>query len=166
MRKPQPLGDTERLVDELLFAIDARLAPHQGLNEALARLIRAVKHQAFEDGQPRKTTSDLEGAHQAPARNLIRPHAVDACSLEPDFAARHRKHAGNAIEERRLAGTVRPDHADDTAFGDGQVDAGQGVHPAKVSRYSADFQHFNLIEENRTDPSDVVASSREVSIVV
>ena len=55
-------------------------------------------------------------------RDLVRLQADDALAVERDVALVRPVDAGDQVEERRLAGAVRPDHADDLALVDVQVE--------------------------------------------
>ena len=55
--------------------------------------------------------------------DLVRLEADDAALVEQDVAVVGLVDARDQVEERRLAGAVRADHADDLALGDVQVEA-------------------------------------------
>jgi hypothetical protein len=52
-------------------------------------------------------------------------------AVEHDPATRRRQRPADQIEERGLAGAVRPDDARDRSCGDGYVDVVDGTQPAK-----------------------------------
>ena len=57
----------------------------------------------------------LEGTGDAALEDIARTQAADHIAAEPHVAARRLEHAGNDIEQSRLAGTVRADQRDDLA---------------------------------------------------
>ena len=64
----------------------------------------------------------------------------DIGALEQDAAAGRPQHADQHAQERRLAGAVGADQAEQLAFGDGQIDAGERVHAAEIHRYIVDVE--------------------------
>ena len=52
---------------------------------------------------------DLEGAHQAAAHPRLGPEPRDVLARQQDSAGGGRQHAGQQVDEGRLAGAVRPD---------------------------------------------------------
>ena len=58
----------------------------------------------------------------------------DRLALEEDVALLGRVDAGHEVEERRLAGAVGPDHADDLVLVDVQVEVGDHLQPAERLR--------------------------------
>ncbi len=73
------------------------------------------------DRERRKRPHDLERAsHTAPAHRVGR-QPIDALAAEGDRSGVGRKHAGDHVEERGLAGAVGPDHRKDIARRDGKA---------------------------------------------
>jgi hypothetical protein len=64
--------------------------------------------QVFRDAQARKDVRDLEGARQAAPVDGVRRRSGDRFAIEQDLAGAWQVVAGDEIEERRLAGSVRP----------------------------------------------------------
>ncbi len=60
--------------------------------------------------------------------------AGDIAAVEADFAGVGRKPAGDQIEERRLAGTVRTDDAERLALRDREIDISVATSEPKVLR--------------------------------
>src|ERR1700724_3703477 len=92
------------------------------LERRLAR-IRAVRmaqdgahHDVVENGHVGKSRRNLEGAADTEPRMRFRRRPRHVLAIEPDGAGGWPQIAGKAIEERRFAGTIRPDEADDVAF--------------------------------------------------
>src|SRR6202011_1528881 len=70
----------------------------------------------------------------------IEPH--DALAGEEDVAAGRLVQSGDEVEQRRLAGAVRADHAHDLALVDVQVELGQDVEAAERHRDSAQVEEL------------------------
>ena len=58
----------------------------------------------------------LEGAADADVGDAVRRPAQDAAALEQDVAGARRVEPAEAVEQRRLAGAVRADQAEDLAL--------------------------------------------------
>ena len=67
----------------------------------------------------------------------MRLEAEDAAPVEHDVAAVGLVDAGDQVEERRLAGAVRADHADDLALVDVQLEIRDDLEPAECERDAA-----------------------------
>src|SRR5262245_18081189 len=65
---------------------------------------------------------DLEGARDALVRNCMRAEAGDVLTVEANAPSAQYHPAGQYVEERSLAGAVRPHDAVQLAFWDGEVD--------------------------------------------
>ena len=76
----------------------------------------------------------------AEARDLVRLEADDAALVEQDVAVVGLVDAGDQVEERRLAGAVRADHADDLALVDVQVELGDDLEAAERQRDAAQLE--------------------------
>src|SRR5262249_18635174 len=68
----------------------------------------------------------LEGADEAEARDVGHPQARDLLAGEADRAAVDRMGAYDRVEQRRLAGAVRADEADDLPLPHGEADLAVG----------------------------------------
>ena len=55
----------------------------------------------------------LEGSGNAQGRDLVGRSVCDVATVEPDRSTRRDQHAGEHVEQGRLAGTVGADEADD-----------------------------------------------------
>ena len=64
----------------------------------------------------------LPGARQAEARPLVQRQSIERFAVQRDRAGVGRKHAGNQIEQRRLAGAVGPDQPEDPTLAHRQID--------------------------------------------
>ena len=121
-RPPRHGGELERL-DELPGRGFQRvlLAPHPGQTERVAREIAGAHR-----WPPTRTLSSTDMVRNSARfwkvrRNTqcgdpVRTHSQDAVAGKADVAAIRRIDARQAIEQRGLAGAVRPDQAEDLAF--------------------------------------------------
>src|SRR5207237_1409473 len=66
-----------------------------------------------------------------PLRDLVRVEADDAAPVEHDVARVRPEDARDQVEERRLAGPVRADHADDLALANLQVELADHAQAAE-----------------------------------
>ena len=78
-----------------------------GARDALA-LADRERHR-FERVEMRKQAVDLEGAHQPAPHALLRAERGDVLAAEQDLAGVGPQHAGHQVDQRGLAGAVRPD---------------------------------------------------------
>ena len=72
-------------------------------------------HDGFQHREMREQADVLERARDALERALRRARIHDRLALEQDLAGIGGENAGDEIEERRLAGAVRPDQRVDVA---------------------------------------------------
>ena len=82
----------------------------------------------------------LERARDPARGDLVRLEAEQRLALEPDVAGVGLVDAGDEVEERRLAGAVRPDHADDLALVDVQVELVDAREPAEALRDALELE--------------------------
>src|SRR5262249_4332057 len=82
----------------------------------------------------------LVGAHEAEARNLRHPSVRDLPSAEADGASVDRMRAHDRVEQRRLAGAVGADQADDAALLDIEAAPAVGDGAAEALAYDAKFE--------------------------
>src|SRR5262249_60014210 len=108
-----------------------------------ARRAAAAEHRADGDivahRQLLERLDDLERPRDAHAADLVAGRARDVAPLEEDPARRRLVEPGDAVHERRLAGAVRPDDADDLATLHGEVDLAAGDQPAEAPRDAPDL---------------------------
>ncbi len=95
--------------------------------------LRRDQH-VLDDGEPGEDPGELEGPADAGGEHLVRREAGDRVVAEPDLARVGPLVAGDHVEQRGLAGAVRPDQAGDGALLDGdrravqRLDAAVGLH--------------------------------------
>ena len=73
--------------------------------------------------------AELERARDAIACKLLRRKAGDDLPVKTDLACIGQDQAGNEIEQGGLAGTVRPDDADQFASGEIEIDPSTAINP-------------------------------------
>ena len=142
--------DARRLLERRV--VDAR--PEK--REAPPRNAAAGEEDRIDDAQAAEEQRDLVGAAQAPADPLVGGKSRYVLAEEADRPARQREVAGDGVEERGLAGSVRAEHGAALArpHGHGNVresgeraeaaaDAGQfeGVGPRVAERAPDWFGH-------------------------
>jgi hypothetical protein len=93
---------------------------------------KAAHHRILQHRHVGEGLDDLEGPADARPADLIGPQAVDRPALEADRAAVGRHRAGDQVEERRLAGAVRPDQRDDLALRDRERARETAFRPRKL----------------------------------
>ena len=76
----------------------------------------------------------LEGAREPVAPAAVRRPARDVLLAEDDGAAVGLVEAAEDVDERRLAGAVRPDQADDLAAVQVEIDDVECLHPIEGPR--------------------------------
>src|SRR5438270_13803206 len=108
----------------------------------LARFIRVQSERASADQQivehvhARENARELEHAHEAAARELLRFRPRTWLAIETDRTLISREVTGHDVEERGLAGTVRADKTDKLARCDVETDIGDGNEPAEPLRHA------------------------------
>src|SRR6516165_3007872 len=101
-------------------------------------------------GRVGEDVGNLVRSGDAPVRDSIGREPGDLASIEQDVPGRRPQHAGQAVEERALAGAVRADDRADLVATDFEVDLIEGGQPAKTDgqvlgaqdRYSGARQMF------------------------
>src|SRR6185437_13318404 len=91
-------------------------------------------------GQIQEKAQRLEGARDPAARDLVRLEAEDRLPLEANVPGVGLVDARHEVEQRRLARAVRPDHADDLALVDVQVEPVDAREAAEVLRHALDLE--------------------------
>jgi hypothetical protein len=114
-------------------------AEHQA-EEAAADLGMKDDQHVFQHRHLAEQAAVLEGPAHAARRDLVRRHAVDALALEADLAGGRAHVAGDDVEQRRLAGAVRPDQRPDFARVGVEGHAGQRLEPGEMHRQVTDLE--------------------------
>src|SRR5437899_818786 len=66
--------------------------------------------------------------------------AAGVLGRDPDGAGRGPEHAGDAVEQRRLAGTVGANDPEDLTRGDSEADVVEGVHAAELHAEAVELE--------------------------
>ena len=129
-----------------MIALLQQIDEGQGLQRLVARHLHVggagerADDDVLGDGQIRERLELLEGARDAEAADAIGPQAGDVAAVEEDAACVERLEAGDQIEQRGLAGAVRPDDADDLALVHIEGDVGVGGEAAVALRHAFDVE--------------------------
>src|SRR5207253_10475657 len=81
----------------------------------------------------------------AALRDHMRRQADERLAVEENVSRSRPVDAGDEVEERRLAGAVRTDHAHDLALVDVQVEIGDDVQAPEVHRQLLQLQQAHTI---------------------
>ena len=123
-------GVTSGVVSFLLFALQPARANQRVNHAGLGALAIADQHVVERRGIAEERRR-LERAREAETRDLVRLQRRDVVAVEDDASARCRQRAADHVEERGLAGAVRPDDAGDRSGGDREVDLVNGAESAE-----------------------------------
>ena len=121
---------TRGVVGLVLFALQPAGANQRVKDAGLGALAIADQHVVERRGITEERRR-LERAREAETRDLVRLQRRDVVAVEHDASARCRQRAADHVEERRLAGAVRPDDAGDRSGGDREVDLVNGAESAE-----------------------------------
>ena len=134
------------------------LAPHprraqDRADDAGLRPAERRRHHVLLHGHVQEQPQRLERARDAALRDHVRRQSEQRGPVEEDLAAVGAVDAGDQVEERRLAGAVRADHADDLALVDVQVEpvdhlqAAEGLRdPLQLEDAEAAAQTISTLE--------------------
>src|SRR5262245_64501618 len=120
------------------MALVVEIEPAQHLVRMHARRLdlRSPQQRADErivlDRERWKWPDQLERAPDAAPADRIGRQAIDPLAGKGDRALVGREHAGDQIEQRGLAGSVRPDHRENLALADLEAHAVDGGEPAEA----------------------------------
>ena len=120
------------------------MRPHARVVHVLAMQQRADDDIVL-DAERRKRPHDLEGAADAAPADAVGRQAVDALAGEGDRSGVGREHAGDHVEQRGLAGAVRPDDRENAALGHLEADPVDRDQAAEPLAHAIDRQqraHF------------------------
>ena len=108
--------------------------------EAPARDAAAGEVDVVVDGEAGKQRGDLVGPAQAAADALVGREVRDVLAEEADGAGGRREIAGDAVEQRGLAGAVRAEHGAPLAGAHGNGDVGERRERAEQTGHAAQLQ--------------------------
>ena len=92
------------------------------------------------DAEIAEDAAELEGARDAFGCQRFRRKPGDIAPFETDFAGVWPVEPGHEVEQRRLAGAIRADDADEVAFGEIEIDGVDGGQAAETARQPAQGQ--------------------------
>src|SRR5437868_15349061 len=104
-------------------------------------MLLAGEDQIFPHRQFREHLKQLERAANAEPVQIRRPEAGDDLAVDLDLAAVRPELAEDAVEQGRLAATVRADQAEDFALLDVEADAIDRSDAAEILFDIADFEN-------------------------
>ena len=129
-------GNVRRRGQLVAFAEQVEPAEHLVRTRARGGEIGPMQHRADDDivfdRQGRKRPHQLEGAAYAASADFIGPEPVDALTGEGDRTLVGREHAGNDVEQGRLARAVRTDDREDRALRHSKACIVDGKQAAKA----------------------------------
>ena len=99
-------------------------------------------HDVLQHAHLAKDLQVLEGTRDAAPRPSKRRLTVDALAVEPYLAGTGCGDAGDHVEQRALAGAVRPDHRLDLAGADAEAQIGDGRYAIEVTGQRVDLQQL------------------------
>jgi hypothetical protein len=122
----EPLPEERELLlgharDLALLPARPRQAQHR-LHEGRLRVAVGRRHDVLLDRHVQEEAQRLERARHAELRDPVRRQAHEVAAGEEDLAPVGPVDARDHVEERRLAGAVGADHADDLAFAHDEVE--------------------------------------------
>jgi hypothetical protein len=130
-------------LDFLLLAPHSRRA-HDRAEDARARVRPRGRHDVLLHRHVQEQAERLERACDPARGDLVRLEPEQRLVLEEDVAVVRPVHAGDEVEERRLAGAVRADDADDLTLGDVQVEILDHGEPAEALRDVPQLEHQTI----------------------
>ena len=143
-----------RIRDQAVSVTAASCAPHPGQAQrvgdeiAAAARVGADPH-VVEHGLRAEQRQVLEGAADADLGDAMRRPVEQRAPLEQDVAAIGGVEPADAVEQRRLAGAVRPDEPEDLAGLDREGDAVERDNAAETQCDVADFEQRPGCDEGR-----------------
>ena len=93
------------------------------------------------DAEIAKHATELERARDTFGGQPLRRETRDVLTFEANRPGVRQVKPGHQIEQRRLAGPVRADDADQFAFGEIEIDGVDGGEAAETPRQTAQGQH-------------------------
>ena len=142
------LCDEPRLLEHLDAALVARALAH-------AAGVRGAHEHVLEHAHVRERLGDLVGAAQAQAADVLPRRVRDVLALELDPARVGPIHAGDEVEEGRLAGAVRPDDAQRFAFAQLHAQVVDDLHAAEGLVETGGLEHHG----HEVSPPCITATS-------
>src|SRR4029453_2751280 len=121
----------------------ARRSPEQGRPEhAAAEAVIARDKQVFDHAERREKLEILEASRDAQTRYLFRRPADQILAVESDPAQLWPVDSTDAVEQRGLAGAIRPDQRGHVSFEHVKPDITQDLQAPEAQRNVFDFQNL------------------------
>src|SRR5438552_26108 len=106
-----------------------------------ALAVETGERDVLEDGETAERARDLKGAADAAIDDAVRGRACDLVTIELDRARGGHQRAGEHVEDRALARTVRADQAENLALIDLERHAVDRGEATKTLHQAIDDQH-------------------------
>ena len=129
-----------------LCALVVEVEPCQHLAGMRARrgdvqpAVQRTDHHVVLDAEAGEWPHQLEGPANAAVTDFVGSQSVDPLASERNSAFIRRKHAGDHVEQRGLAGAVGADHREDRAWRHRERHVGYGTQPAELLRDVGDLK--------------------------
>ena len=127
-----------------------------------ARVLR--DHHVLEHRQVRHQSDVLEGAREAPADAKARGQRRDVRRLERDGSRIGRVHAADQVEDRGLAGAIRPDQREALAASDAEREIVDHLEPAEALGEVLYLENHDFLSSTPCGRSDMMAMIRQAKI--
>ena len=118
----------------------------------VARACERADHHVLGDGHALEGAQLLEGARDAAPAHVVGREPGEPRPVELHLALVGRVEAADAVEERRLAGAVRPDDADELTGRDVERDAAVGGDAAEALGHAANAEQAHRSRSQPTSP--------------
>src|SRR5581483_52182 len=145
VRKSDPAQDVARLC--------------LGIDVLQVRHVRGRHEQVLEHAHRAERARDLEAARNAATRPHVGREPRDLFAVEDDRAALIPERAGDAIDERGLAGAVRADQAEALALADREAHLGERGEAAEVLGDAAYLQERSHRLKRPSTPSGAATTN-------
>ena len=96
----------------------------------------------FEYGETAEQQVELESPHHPLPGNQVGTHSGDVLALKVNLSSGRLEKSGDEVEQRRLAGTIGPDDAEDFPFVDVKVEPIDRIHAAEALLQVVDLKQW------------------------
>ena len=129
------------LVGQLLLCAPILFRAQEAVGKVVVNVLREGDLDIVEHRHGLEQADVLERAGNAGLHDLIGLLAVELLAAEVKCALRRRIHAGEQVEDRRLAGAVRADEAHELALMDLHIEVRHGLQAAERDAEVLRFEH-------------------------
>jgi hypothetical protein len=132
-----------KLEDPVNFLARAARTAEPAAQKAFAAVFdRVLRHpQILPDAELAEQPDVLKCAGNPARHPHMRGKGGDVLVAQQDLAGRDRKQAADEIDDRRLAGAVRPDQAEHLALRNPEIEAVDGADAAEMFTQPLEFEH-------------------------